>query len=130
MRGRHRREVPACLTALEQRFVVWRGRRDAGARIPEPLWKAAAKVARECGVHATAKRLRLDYYALKKRAAQCQRNDAAMATFVDITPPVPLVANECVLELESGDGRKLRIQWRGAAVPEVSALSQAFWDGP
>jgi len=38
-----------------------------GLRMPEALWKAAARLARAHGLSPVAKALGLDYYSLKKR---------------------------------------------------------------
>ena len=54
----------AGLERVKARFAAWRKTRIRGARIPERLWSAAAKVAGDIGVCQTAKSLRLDYYAL------------------------------------------------------------------
>lgn len=41
MRGGERGELPGDLGRLAGRLAKWRGRRELGARIPEPLWRAA-----------------------------------------------------------------------------------------
>lgn len=126
MRGRKRYEVPARLSRLEQRFAAWRKRRHQGGRIPQPLWKAAAKLARDCGLNQTARVLKLDYYSLKKHVERCGRMQAAAsAPFVEL-PPMPL-ASECVIEFEDGSGASMRIHWKGSDLPDVLALGRSFW---
>ena len=63
-------DLPARLENLRQRFERWRRTRKVRSRIPEPLWAAAVKSAAKYGIHRTAKALRVDYYALKKRVEQ------------------------------------------------------------
>ncbi|HUT59725.1 MAG TPA: hypothetical protein VNA25_17905 [Phycisphaerae bacterium] len=64
------RDLPARLEGLRRRFDRWRRTRKVRSRIPEPLWVSAVKVAGTYGIHRTAKALRVDYYALKKRVEQ------------------------------------------------------------
>jgi hypothetical protein len=40
--------------------------------------------------------------------------------------PAPPAAAECVIELE-GPRNKLRIQWKGASVPDLAGLSRVLW---
>lgn len=54
MRGRKRDEIPAVLARAQGRFRDWRRKRTLGARIPEPLWKLAVKLAIAHGVCRTA----------------------------------------------------------------------------
>ena len=67
--ARHKSRVndSAHLRRLKSRFQAWRKTRVRGERIPEPLWKAAAKVAADVGVCRVASALKLDYYALQRR---------------------------------------------------------------
>ena len=70
MDTRKTRDLPARLERLRRRFERWRGTHKARSRIPDPLWAAAVKMADTYGLYRTAKVLRLDYYALKKRVEQ------------------------------------------------------------
>ena len=126
MRGRERRKVPARLSRLEQRFASWRKTRQPGERIPQPLWKAAAKLARDCGLNQTARILKLDYYSLKKHVDRYGgMKAAASAPFVEL-PPMPL-ASECVIEFEDGLGASMRMHVKGSDLPDVLALGRSFW---
>jgi len=73
MRTRNIRDLAARLEGLRRRFDRWRRTRKGRSRIPEALWTAAVKAAGQYGLCRTARTLRLDYYALKKRveAAGC-----------------------------------------------------------
>jgi hypothetical protein len=117
-----------------RQFVKWRALRRLGARIPEQLWALAVRLAGSFGLHATAEALRLDYYALKKRAAGATpaRIAAAapvMPAFVELTPPSPARPCECVIELENAAGSKMRIHLTGAEAVDVAALGRSFWSG-
>ncbi|NQU26069.1 MAG: hypothetical protein HQ567_32690 [Candidatus Nealsonbacteria bacterium] len=86
MSSRKTGDLPARLVSLRQRFERWRRTRKVRSRIPEPLWASAVKLAGRYGTHRTAKALRVDYYALKKRVEQkaaiagTQQEPAAIAS--------------------------------------------------
>jgi len=60
---------------VQRQFERWRRKRKPRSRIPAPLWSAATTLAGTHGIHRTAKALRLDYYALKKRVEQQAASD-------------------------------------------------------
>jgi hypothetical protein len=97
--------------------------------IPETLWAAAVELARTHGVCQTAQVLRLEYKKLKQltggKPVQ-RRRAAAPATFMELVPPTA-AATECDIELEGPRG-KLRIHWKGAAAPDLAALSRVLWE--
>ena len=136
MRARSSRpdEIERVRRELEQ----WRRRRGRGRRIPEPLWKAVVKLAREHGVSKTRHALRLDYYSIKKRL------DSAVPTSSAITSPVvsgagsegrfvelPLGAMPapptCVLEVEDGRGARLRLELQGLGAGELAGVVRSAW---
>ena len=133
---RETRNLPARLERLRQRFDCWRGTHKARSRIPEPLWGAAVKMAGTFGLHRTAKALRLDYYAFKKRierqpATALNPPDETAPTFLEL--PLPAYAGDCActLELENVSGAKMRVHLKGIITPDLAALSRSFWNpGP
>ena len=135
------RDLPARLEGLRQRFERWRRTRKARSPIPESLWASAVKLAGTYGIHRTARALRVDYYALKKRvegeslaekradgapAATASRGTAG-ATFLELPSPAWPGCGECTLELEDAGGAKLRAHLKGFAAPDLVALSRSFW---
>jgi len=60
-------EIPNNMRKVYQRFQRWRRSHTGRLPIPEPLWAAAAELAREHGVFPTAKALRLEYGKLKQQ---------------------------------------------------------------
>jgi hypothetical protein len=128
------RDLPARLEGVRRRFERWRRSRKVRTRIPESLWASAVKVAGRYGIHRTAKALRVDYYALKKRAEQeaavtASKTPAevARAPFLEL-PTAPWVGSgECTLELENAGGAKLRVHLKGFAAPDLAALTRSFW---
>jgi hypothetical protein len=138
MNDRARRDHPTRLAAVRRRFEAWRRVRKPRSRIPESLWRSAVKMAVVYGMHRTARALRLDYYALKKRI---ERGTPALATaptavskaegvtpFLELVPPLSTAAGEYVLELENAAGAKMRVHLKGVASPDLVALSRSFWN--
>ena len=128
------RDLPARLEGLRRRFESWRRTRKVRSRIPEPLWAAAVKVATRYGIHRTAKVLRVNYYALKKRvegasAAIASKPPAAAAgaRFLELPAAVWPGSGECTLELEDAIGAKMRVHFKGFEAPDLAALSRSFW---
>lgn len=134
MSTKRRHDLPARLVGLRQRFDRWRRTRKVRSRIPEPLWAAAVKLAAKYGIHQTAKALRVDYYALKKRVdgapavtASTLPEAAAGARFLELPAAAWAGSGECTLELEDADGAKLRVHLKGFEAPDLAALSRSFW---
>ncbi len=136
--------LPARLEGTCRRFDRWRQTRKGRSRIPEALWASAVQAAGRYGVNKTAQALRVDYYALKKRAEAAgflsppplQRisdgkamsaDEPALATFVELAPPASGGWVECILELEDACGAKMRVHLKGGQAPDVAALSRSFW---
>jgi len=128
------RDLPARLKDLRRRFEQWRRTRKVRARIPEPLWASAVKLAGRYGIHRTAKALRVDYYALKKRAEVAPAATAgkvsagdAGARFLELPAAAWAGGGECTLELEDAGGAKLRVHLKGFEAPDLAVLSRSFW---
>ena len=125
-------EVPVGMQRIYRRFERWRRSRHGRSPIPAALWVAAAEVAREHGVFRTAKTLRLEYGKLKGMVASAKpavRRAPAPppAGFLELVAPQAVSSTECVIELEGPRG-KMRIQWKGAAAPDLAGLSRALWE--
>ena len=118
------------VTSIEQlrtRFEQWRNSRLRTSPIPGELWTAAVEVARRDGVNRTAQALRLDGGKLMRRLVASGSGAAAKPpAFVELIAPPPSGAGEYVVELEDPRGRKLRIQMKGAKMPEVVELTRAL----
>ena len=50
------------------------------------------------------------------------------APFVELVAPVPAGLCHCTLDLENSGGAKMRLQLRSAAMPDLAAISQSFWN--
>ena len=135
MRARTSPALAAKFAEVRRAFEHWRRGRPPRSPIPEPLWALAVARAREAGIHATARRLRLNYYALKHRVEAAgplgTPGTRAAPAFVELVPAgrrLPGVA-ECVIELADARGATMRISLTGPERPDLAALSRAVW-GP
>ena len=121
--------VPGDLRAAHRQFEHWRQTRQAGARIPAPLWAAAVAVARRYGVYRTARLLHLESQKLKRLvgAGSPVSRGATAPTFVELVAPAPAGSGECTIEIEGPRGGRVRVQLRGATPPDLVALSRVVW---
>jgi len=128
---------PHILTEVErvrQRFERWRRTRKKRCRIPEQLWRAAVAVAASYGVNPTARTLGLDYYELKKRlnagpGGTAVEKQEMTGRFVEVVSATPMFHRECVVELESPRGTKMRLHLKGVGAPDGALLRSLFWGG-
>src|SRR5207247_6741011 len=65
--------VPVKMEQARQQLDRWRSTRTHRSPIPEPLWAVAVQLARQHGIFATARALRLDYTRLKARVESAHR---------------------------------------------------------
>lgn len=133
MSTRKLRGLPSRLEKLRGRFEHWRGTHRARARIPQPLWESAVRMAGTYGLNRTARTLRLDYYVLKRRVQQAgstcaEPREEDRATFVELAPSPFANACECTLDWEKAGGARMRLQLKSATLPDLAALSRSFWD--
>jgi len=131
--GRAALDIPDGMRVLQGRFARWRKSHIGRLPIPDPLWAAAAEMAREHGVFRIAKLLSLEYGKLKRLATESQtgrrrtaRLSAPPAAFVELLTPGAGGA-ECLIELEGPRG-KMRIQWKGSTTPDLAGLSRVLWE--
>lgn len=124
-------ELPVGMQEGLRQFEEWRSLHAGRRPIPEALWVLATDLAREHGVFRTAKVLRLDYNKLKRQIPSTQ-SDTKPPTgyrpaFVKLLSQEASTACECTVEVEGPRGR-MRIQWKGPAVPDLVSLSRTLWE--
>ena len=122
------------LEFVGQQFETWRKRRHCRGRIPESLWQAAVEQCKEHSVHAVARALRLNYNGLKDRVPSVTRGRDLVAGqhsdlgFVRLDLGTPMTPSECLIEIESPNGARMRMSFKG--VPgnfDPAELGRAFW---
>lgn len=123
--------IPTEVERVRQRFERWRRTRKKRSPIPERLWQAAVQVARSYGVNKTARAFGLDYYGLKKRvdsgSGVTVEEKGAIGSFVEWVAAGSAVDGECVVEVESAGGTKLRVHLRGR--PEATWVRSLLFGG-
>lgn len=121
--------IPEPIVQLQRQLDQFRSAQPHRAKIPEGMWQAAVELARQHGLYAVAHPLRLDYVGLKRRlegAAKVEKKKkGASPRFVELFAAHPAAA-ECVIEFESKNGGKMRIQWKGSGAPDWSSLLRAW----
>lgn len=114
---------------VRARFEQWRSGGSRRGRIPDDLWAAAVELARHAGVNQTAQLLHLDGGKLKRQLMAADSGESvgtAPATFVELVASRPTGSWECIIEMEPPRGGKMRIELKGASIPEVVELSCAL----
>ncbi len=132
--GKATLDVPDGMRGIHGRFARWRKAHTGRLPIPQPLWAAAAEVARKHGVFRTAEVLSLEYGKLKQlttepRPARLRvaRPSTPPAAFMELLTPGAVGCAECLIELEGPRG-KMRIQWKGNTTPDLGELSRVLWE--
>ncbi len=122
--------IPEPIVQLQRQLDQFRGAQPGRTKLPESLWQAAVELARQYGVYSVAHPLRLDYMRLKKRLGGVPRfrRKAAKPAFIELIAPNRGQMEECVIELESAGGSKMRIQWKTTVPPDWTNLLRAWRD--
>jgi hypothetical protein len=125
--------IPEEIIELQRQLNEFRSTHRPRTKLPENLWQAAVELARRHGIYPVAHPLRLDYVGLKKRlgetpSVQQKAPKQPKPTFVELISPVPTPLDECVIEVESMSGGKMRIQWKSNTPPDWSSLLRAWRD--
>ena len=121
--------IPEPIVQLQRQFDQFRSAQPHRAKIPEGMWQAAVELARQHGLYSVAHPLRLDYVALKRRLEGVtkleKKKKRTSPRFVELIAAHPAAA-ECLIEFESKNGSKMRIQWKGSGAPDWSSLLRAW----
>ena len=118
------------LEVARKELTAWRTGQEKGQRIPEPVWRTAVRAAKRHGVNPVSKALGLDYSCLKKRVGERgrSRRGAMTATpaFVEVLPDLASRDLACVIELEKGNGARLRICAKTANAVDWGKVREVF----
>ena len=125
--------VPEPIRQLQEQLNQFRLTHARRSKLPEPLWTAAAALAREHGIYAVAHPLRLDYVGLKRRLAEApaaarktRKGNTSTAAFVELSAPRGPVIQEGTIEFESARGDKMRIPLRVTEDRDWTKLLRAW----
>ena len=127
--SKERREL-VDLEAARKVLESWRGQRRVGQRIPGDIWAAAAEAARRHGVDRVSRELRLDRSHLQRRVQKVVEGEReagpVKGMFVELGGGPTASGGRCVVELEKGNGTKLRVNVEDAATVDWCRLKEAF----
>lgn len=119
---------------IRRRIEQGRRTRAKKTRMPEELWAAAAALAREHGLYAAARGLRLNYASLKsKLGGRPEENRGRKSTpvpnFVELSPALPFASAPAgaTLELVDAQGAKLAVHLAAGDRLDVLGLAGEFW---
>lgn len=130
MRDKPKSILPAGVEGVRDQLERWRQTRPKRSPIPEAIWGEAARLARQCGVSAISKVLRLSHPDLKRRVqAAATSNLPAMISspnFVELACGPALAPSWCVVEMEHPAGLKMKISLSQGGGVELAALVAAF----
>jgi hypothetical protein len=127
--------IPATdpLSQLAARMEAWRNDPKKSKRIPQELWQAAVGLSKEYTINQISKALRLSYTDLKKRV-MAQNKETLPVTktqpdmkFIELGVEPSSSTPECIVEMEDGNGGKMRIHLCGQTDLDFYELSRAFW---
>jgi hypothetical protein len=127
---------------LRRRFEEFRSTHAVRSRLPKELWAAAAKLTRRDGIEATAQALDVDRPSLQKwtnrfeprteakprkpRRQRQPRREPAAAAFVELLAENTGATASCLVEVESLQGAKLRLELKAIATSALAELIRAF----
>jgi hypothetical protein len=121
------------LEVVRNQFEAWRKRRRCRTRIPEALWQAAADLCREHSLCEVSQALRLNYNDLKDRVQRSKDRGLPIGqgpdlNFVKLDFEAPITRSECLVEMESPNGAKMRMSFRGTPRDfDPVELGRTFW---
>ena len=120
----------AGVVELRGRLESWRQKRDSRS-MPEELWRSAAELAESEGVSAVARALGLNYGKLKRQMEGRRRGGAgrprAHPLFVELASGRTAAERGCVVEMEDGQGWRMRIRVDERSPVELAAFGGALW---
>lgn len=126
------KDTPSPLDAVQNKFETWRASRTKKRQhIPDELWKAAKDLTRTHSINQVAKALRLNYTDLKKRISPKVEPPSVKSpppSFIKFDIEPPLTQKECIIEMEDGNGAKMKMAFRGQTNHDLIELSKAFWN--
>lgn len=121
------------LETAQLNFHNWRTSRNKKTRIPESLWEEAVALYPEYTVGKISSTLRLSHTDLKKRIKKMEEpgmsnENESIPAFIQVDfPPEPTGVSECVVEMEDGNGAKMRMCFKGKTDFDLLELGRSFW---
>ena len=119
-------QLPEAIERVRSQFAQWRMHKSGRDRIPDRLWHLAVEAARRHGVHAVSRAVRLEHAALRRRLADGAGRAAEALAFVEMDDVTMANGGGCIIELEKGNGTRMRICVRDGAAVDWARMKEAF----
>jgi len=124
--------LPSPLESVQYQFEKWREtRKKRREPIPENLWAAATGLCNQYSINQISRALHLNYMDLKKRIpgqkSVLKKKRLSSPCFIELDWQDHFPASECVIEMENGNGSKMRMSFKGRADLDLLELGKAFW---
>lgn len=117
------KNVPVDLEPIRVDLAAWRAQRRKGERIPAEIWQRVVGAVRQHGLKVVSETLRLNYDRLQRKVGG-GRSESPV--FVELGGARTEEGLSCVVELEKGNGTRLRIRVREAAGVDWGKVKEAF----
>ena len=125
---------------VRRRWAEWRSTHAVRSRLPEELWAAAVELVQRDGMDATARALDVDKPSLRKwagrlnparpqsarRKPQPKQRANALPAFVELLASGSGTGTSCLVEVESLQGAKLRLELKAIGTSALAELIRAF----
>lgn len=125
---------------VRRRWAEWRSTHAVRARLPEELWAAAVELVQRDGIDDTARALDADKPSLRKWAGRLnptrsqavrrkplpKRRANVVPTFVELLASGSGTGTNCLVEVESQRGAKLRLELKGIQPSGLAELIRVF----
>lgn len=113
--------------SLQRRIARWQRARVGRARMPERLWREVLDLAEEIGPYRAASDLGLSYPTLKRRFDARHQDGAGesaeLPAFIEwLAPGGGETVAECVLEMVSRGGTRLRLEMKGIPTQGLTTM--------
>jgi hypothetical protein len=120
------------LEEVRDKFQHWRNNKQGLRRIPDVLWQAAVELCKDRSILGVSRALRLNYTDLKHRVQGTEKiapsSSGYSSEFVEVDFGQLMLSSECVVELETPNGAKMKMYFKGQQHGfDAVALSKAFW---
>jgi len=125
--------VSSDLNKVKSAFEAWRKTKTKGSSIPQDLWKQAIALYPKFSIGKISTTLSLSYTDLKKRVENkigkhsSFLNDPVAAFMEFDFSSACSSVSECVVEMEDGNGAKMRMCFKGKTDFDLLELGKSFW---
>ena len=119
------------LEEVRHLFEQWREVRKHRTPIPDSLWAKAVSLSTDHPIHKISRSLRLNYTDLMRRV--CTSRTEALPepltsnAFIELDMKASMPSAEYIIEMEDGNGSKMKMHIRGNTGTDPQGIIRAFW---